>query len=269
MTYELHPLCTFFPRIVGLDFDALINDIEANGLREPIVLHDGMILDGGNRYRACIEAGVEPRFVEFAGGDPVSFVLSANLHRRHLTAGQQAAIVASATNWGQAHRHGGDRKSDQAATLPLDSIASRAAASGASERTQRMADKVAREAPELAKEVAHGNVSLPKAVEQIAPKTAKPKPAPEPDESDELRSRIEELSANLAETLADNEAMAKTFEADDKLAASEAECKRLRSEVGVLRQRVNGLMNEKNEAIKAAKSWQRKYEKLAKETGRA
>lgn len=173
MTYELHPLCTLFPRVTGAEFDALVADIRANGLRQPIVIHDGMVLDGGNRYRACIEAGVDPKFVPFDGESAVAFVLSANLHRRHLSPGQQAAIVASAQDWAKAHTHGGDKKSDQAATLPLDSVAKRAAESGASERTQRMADKVARQAPELAKKVAHGEISLPKAVEQIENKPAK------------------------------------------------------------------------------------------------
>ena len=102
MNYELHPLCTLFPRLSGNEFESLCADIRNNGLRNPIVMHEGMILDGGNRYRACIEIGIEPDFVEFDGGNLVSFVLSVNLHRRHLSAGQQAAIVASAQDWGNA-----------------------------------------------------------------------------------------------------------------------------------------------------------------------
>ena len=104
---ELHPLCTLFPRLADVEFDVLVADIKLNGLREPIITHDGMILDGGNRYRACLAAGVEPRWKLFDGGSIVSFVLSANLHRRHLTPGQQAAIVASAQDWASAHHQGG------------------------------------------------------------------------------------------------------------------------------------------------------------------
>src|SRR5690349_6523758 len=99
---QLHPLCTLFPRIEGSEFDALKADIKANGLRQAIVIHEGMILDGGNRYRACLEIGVDPKTVEFDGGNLVSFVLSSNLHRRHLSPGQQAAIVASAQDWAKA-----------------------------------------------------------------------------------------------------------------------------------------------------------------------
>lgn len=166
---ELHPLCTLFPRIIGSEFEALKADISANGLRQPIIIHEGFILDGGNRYRACMEIGVEPEYVEFCGGNLVSYVLSVNMHRRHLSPGQQAAIVASAKDWASAQTHGGARRGDQAATLPLETVKQRAAESGASERTQRMADKVAKESPELAKKVAHGEISLPKAHKQITP----------------------------------------------------------------------------------------------------
>lgn len=226
MTYELHPLCTFFPRLEGAEFAALCDDIRINGQREPIVLHDGMVLDGGNRYRACIEAGIEPRCVEFAGGDAVAFVLSANLHRRHLSAGQHAAIVASVTNWATAHRHGGDRKSDQGATLHLDSVADRAAVSGASERTQKTADKVAKADPELAKAVGQGKTTLAKAAVQIgeAPrKPAKAKTAAQIEAEQAAEDAhgdfdpIAELESAQSE-IADLRAQIKAAEADDQKA---------------------------------------------------
>lgn len=177
MSYELHPLCTLFPRVTGAEFDGLVADIKAYGLRQPIVLHGGMILDGGNRYRACIEAGVEPVFQEFQGDSLVSFVLSANLHRRHLSAGQQAAIVASAQDWAKAQTVGKPKSGN---VTGLATVAERAAKSGASDKTQRMADKVAKADPELAKKVAHGEVSLPKAVQKVEAKTKKAAPAPAP-----------------------------------------------------------------------------------------
>ena len=245
MTLELHPLCTLFPRMAGPDFDALLADVAEHGLREPIVLHDGMILDGGNRYRACIEAGVEPRFREFDGENIVSFVLSANLHRRHLTPGQQAAIVASATDWARAHAAGSNQYAHKArgpATLPdLSTVADRAAMAGASERTQRMADKVARESPGLAREVAAGNVSLPAAVEAIKAgelsvnQAIAPKPAaPKVSEADTLKARIAELEQALTEArdaAADAGALAQDLlmqiegEADKRLEQLRAELK--------------------------------------------
>ena len=90
-----HPHATLFPLLQGDEFQALVEDIKANGLRQPIILYRNQILDGRNRYRACIEAGVEPRFTEFAGTDDeaLAYVISANLHRRHLTTCQRAVLA--------------------------------------------------------------------------------------------------------------------------------------------------------------------------------
>jgi len=76
------------------DLAVLAQNIKENGLVEPIVTHEGCILDGRNRYRACEIAGVKPRFVEWdgAGGSPTLYAIAKNLHRRHLTLSQQATI---------------------------------------------------------------------------------------------------------------------------------------------------------------------------------
>ena len=73
--------------------------IEANGLREPIVLLDGKVLDGRRRERACHRAGVKPTYREFGskkvdGDDPLEFVIDLNLHRRHLGEGERALAAA-------------------------------------------------------------------------------------------------------------------------------------------------------------------------------
>jgi ParB-like chromosome segregation protein Spo0J len=88
-----HPLGDRFPPIEGVEFDELVADIKANGLIEPIVMLDGMILDGRNRYRACVAADVEPTFRPFTSDDPAAYVISANIHRRHLTAEQKRDLI--------------------------------------------------------------------------------------------------------------------------------------------------------------------------------
>ena len=175
MDYELHPLCTLFPRIIDDEFLALTADIKTHGLREPIILHEGMILDGGNRYRACIKAGIEPNFLTFGGGNLVEYVLSSNLHRRHLSAAQRSAITAAVTDWANANTHGGDRKGDQEPTLVLDTAKKRAEISNSSLNTQKKADKVAKENPELIQAVARGEVSLDDATREVAPQLVRPK----------------------------------------------------------------------------------------------
>ena len=66
-------------------------------LHEPLVvaeLEDGWtLIDGRNRREACRIAGIEPAYREL-GGDPTAYVISANIHRRHMTKGQRAIAVA-------------------------------------------------------------------------------------------------------------------------------------------------------------------------------
>ena len=90
-----HPLAKLFPLLVGPEFAELVEDLKRNGLREPIRTLEGKILDGRNRYRACKEAGVKPRFLELNGdGPPLEYVLSVNLRRRHLNESQRAMVGA-------------------------------------------------------------------------------------------------------------------------------------------------------------------------------
>jgi ParB-like chromosome segregation protein Spo0J len=94
---EFHPLASVDPLLEGAEYAALIEDIRQHGLHESIVLCDGMIVDGRNRYRACLEAGVEPRFREMLFGsdaDAIAYLDSANWHRRHLTPEQKRDRIA-------------------------------------------------------------------------------------------------------------------------------------------------------------------------------
>jgi N6-adenosine-specific RNA methylase IME4 len=95
-TLAFHPIADIFPLLEGAAFDALVSDVQANGLREPITLHpDGSILDGRNRYRACLSAGIKPTFKKWDGvGSAVAFVVSLNLRRRHLDESGRAMVAA-------------------------------------------------------------------------------------------------------------------------------------------------------------------------------
>ena len=111
--YQPHPLAELFPPMSEADIQELAADIKANGLENAITIFEDAILDGVNRHKACLIAGVEPTFVPYRGDDPLAFVLSSNLHRRHLDPSQRAMIAAKMETF----KHGGDRKSDQDATL--------------------------------------------------------------------------------------------------------------------------------------------------------
>jgi len=90
-----HPLADIFPMLDPKGLSELADDIAAHGQRDRIILLDEMILDGRNRYMACLMAGVEPRFEEFPdSGDPLVAVISANLRRRHLSDDQRALVAA-------------------------------------------------------------------------------------------------------------------------------------------------------------------------------
>jgi len=95
---EPHPAACIFPLMEGAEYQALVDDIKANGLRDPIVRYkDGersWLLDGRNRLRACRDAGVEPQWDDYIGGDPIAFVMSKNVHRRHLNETQRAFVGA-------------------------------------------------------------------------------------------------------------------------------------------------------------------------------
>ena len=93
-TPQFHPLAEMFPLMEGAELKALAADIGAHGLVEPIILYEDKILDGRNRYLACREAGVEPTYRPLLScDDPLAFVVSANLHRRHLTSEQKRALI--------------------------------------------------------------------------------------------------------------------------------------------------------------------------------
>ncbi len=94
----IHPYAEYFPLIEGKPFENLVKDIKENGQRESILIirkpGEIVIIDGRNRYRACLAAGVKPRFDEWDGkGDLLALVMSLNLTRRHLSPLQRAAAA--------------------------------------------------------------------------------------------------------------------------------------------------------------------------------
>lgn len=146
-----------------------------------------------------------------------------------------------------------------------------------SSRYQRLAAMPAEKfeaAVESAKQAA-GQVTTARLLREARPeRPAAEKEAPEstpaPTESEVLRQKVADLmgqfheqGAVLREAIAENEEMGRAIEADDAAKQLLIENKRLREENRVLKERINGLMNEKDEAVKSAKYWKRKAEATA------
>jgi len=94
---EFHAYANLFPLLQGSAFADLAQDIASHGLVEPIVIFQEKIVDGRNRFLACKEVGVEPEFVQFQGKEEnlLDYVLSTNLHRRHLNESQRALVASN------------------------------------------------------------------------------------------------------------------------------------------------------------------------------
>src|SRR5688500_20160434 len=52
---EFHELADIVPLMEGEAFERLVEDVRSNGVLDAIVLYEGKILDGRNRYRALTE----------------------------------------------------------------------------------------------------------------------------------------------------------------------------------------------------------------------
>lgn len=99
----VHPAAELFPMLGPAEMRSLSQNIKSNGLRRPVVLFEGQVLDGRNRLAACEWAGVEPRFEEFTGDDPWQYAWDLNAERRHLEPMQRAALAVkfaqSSADW--------------------------------------------------------------------------------------------------------------------------------------------------------------------------
>jgi ParB-like chromosome segregation protein Spo0J len=145
--------------------------IAANGLRDPILIHDGQIVDGRHRYRACRELGIPPRYEEWDGqGSLLALVIDKNLARRHLSESQRALLaVRLKQEFETEARANMSRGAQGLANLPtLHSRDQAAQACNVSSRLVGTAEAVAtRGAPELIAAVQRDAVAVSTAAELL------------------------------------------------------------------------------------------------------
>jgi|SRR5215471_1235669 len=177
MEYESHPAAAIFPMMERAELETLAADIKANGLIEPILLYQGKILDGRNRAESCVIAGIEPRYCEVTinGDSPVLYVVSKNLHRRHLSCAQRTRVgldlipmleaeaaerqrLAGAK--GREHRQNGFASQDAKPKRGTRTDEQAGKAVGVSGASIRRLDYIRRHDPELCKKVEAGEIPI-------------------------------------------------------------------------------------------------------------
>ena len=167
-----HEYADIFPMLPLEELDTLAADIAANGLLEPITLYEGKVLDGRNRYVACLNVAVDPRLTQYTGDDPLGFVLSKNLHRRQLTSSQRAVVAL------EVERHlATEAKQRQGARNDIVQRFEQSEAGRAVDQAARLvgtnrqyvsdAKRIAAQAPELIPQIASGAMTIPEAKREI------------------------------------------------------------------------------------------------------
>lgn len=225
----IHPAAELFPLLESEDYEKLKADIAENGLRESIWIDkEGRIVDGRNRYRAWRELhGDEPipyRYVP-EDTDLVPFVVSLNVHRRHLSSSQRAALAVEiekqlAEEAKERQRAHGDTAPGRSANTSATNCGSEGeareqAAKLAGTNRQYVSDAklIAAASPELLDEVKSGEKSIPVAKRQLSRTPAvrhaakgPPLRAPEPSAKQrgiDAHNQLSHHATNVVEAMRD------------------------------------------------------------------
>jgi len=218
--YEVHPFADRFPLVEGEEFDELVESIRQHGNQQPIILgHDRhTLIDGRNRYRACVKAGREPATrtlpPDITEIEILDLIRNANVERRQLNAGQRGGLAQeyadfyakavkeeeaarklrapsnqhttprSATKRDPAESHHGESPGPAAPKQSQTAAARAAKATGASADSVKRMAAIKRDAPDLYDAVMANRVSLDAAYKQARqrvrnqPKPEQTKPGP-------------------------------------------------------------------------------------------
>lgn len=175
---QFHEIANVWPMLDDDKLQELVDDIGSNGLINPIWTYEGKILDGRNRYRACLLAQVKPVFKEYTGDEPTAFAVSLNDRRRHMGKSALAAVAAEL----EPH-FAADAKRRQIRKPKAESVVEKipqqtpskareeaAKAVGVNDRYVSDAKKVKREAPEVFERLKAGKITLQDAKREVSKK---------------------------------------------------------------------------------------------------
>lgn len=216
---KAHELASFLPELDSDDLKSLAEDIKTHGQREEIVMLDGQILDGRNRFAACKIAGVEPKFRDLkkSEGDPIAFVISENLKRRHLSDKQRATIAGELAAQSERGRPKAEANGDGGKSAPMTQAAA-AELMQVSPASVRRATKVAKSgSKKLKAAVKEGKVSVSKAAavakqpKENQMKAAKAAPEKKVSPKDKLVDGLNQLWLDRREDWSSHRNPAKMF----------------------------------------------------------
>ena len=92
--YPISFLALAFPPLSPAQYSRLLASIIAHGLIHPIVIWRGQVIDGLHRLKACLEAGVEPRYeVLDDDADPFQYLAGVNIPHRDMTQNDKARLA--------------------------------------------------------------------------------------------------------------------------------------------------------------------------------
>ena len=226
---QRHTLSALFQDMDPAEFRDLVESVKKHGLREPITVFQGEILDGWHRYQACLETGVEPVFRELGEGENVvDFVVDYNLTRRHLNAGQRAMVAVQLRG-------------------ETAKIADLAREARVSQRTVHTAKTI--KDPDKVRDVITGAKAL-----AVAANVADPKPAVN------YKELYEKLKIEFDDARVNYELLAEEFEAVAAFAQDEgvARLKQLQAEVKILTQQRDHWQNEAASMKSMIEYWKRR-----------
>jgi hypothetical protein len=183
-----HPAAELFPMLDEEALTALENDIKLDGQLQPIILWNGMIVDGRNRYAACIRAGIKPKTkdITFASeAKCISYIISTNIHRRHLTVDQRADIADELAKLRPGDNQHTREVASKEATSPVMTQGEAAKAMGVSRATVQRIHSVKESAPDLAVKVKSGEMKVGKAASLARERSRPAPPVTDPNRADD------------------------------------------------------------------------------------
>lgn len=275
MSFQQHPLSAAWPAMSDSDFQALQDSIMNIGVQMPIVIFEGQVIDGWNRYRAATALGMDCPSIPFDESiDPVEFVKAMNDARRHITGSQRAIAIVALHAW----RPVGKPKANVEVTSTLSQQAM-ADEAGVSKKTIQHAQ--AAQKAGLSDKVKSGEMTVEQAANVAKGKPAKPAPKPKPEpaapaaeaepeaeappeytELDAAHDQISELQAELVVARMGDIPEEEKQQAAGLIAELHAEIKTLNATLAAVTLSRDTLMEERAQMLRQMKAQRAEIDRL-------